>query len=69
MSSEPIGPLRRFQQRLTTLTIVAGGLLMVAGSVLMVIWRLEGGEALGTLWPFYLGGIVALVLGWLNHEQ
>jgi hypothetical protein len=42
---------------------------MVAGSVLMVIWRLEGGEALGTLWPFYLGGIVALVLGWFNREQ
>lgn len=49
------------------LLIVIGGLLMIGGCVYRVFihpeWTSE--QALDALWPFFLAGIVTLMLGWL----
>lgn len=47
--------------------IVIGGLLVIGGCVDRVFvhpeWTSE--QALDALWPFFLAGVVALMLGWL----
>jgi hypothetical protein len=46
--------------------IVVGGLLMVCGSIYGIALRPGGPEELETLWPFYLGGVIAILLGRVN---
>ena len=60
--------LRGVRHFIVTAAIVVGGLLMLAGSIYGMVFNLVGAEALATLWPFYLGGIVAVLLGWLTGE-
>jgi hypothetical protein len=48
--------------------IILGGSLMVAGTVYGVVLQPGGPEDLGTLWPFYLGGVIAIALGWMNGD-
>jgi len=48
--------------------IVVGGLLMVAGSVHGVLRGPDDPETLAALWPFYLAGVVAIVVGWMNGD-
>jgi hypothetical protein len=67
-SGEPAGAIRRLREIMVTAAIVVGALLMLAGSVYATLLQVSGGEAVATLWPFYLGGVVAIVLGWLNGD-
>lgn len=47
--------------------VVIGGMLMIGGCVYRVFVRPEwtSEQALETLWPFFLAGVVTLMLGWL----
>ena len=51
-----------------TAAIVTGGLAMLAGSIYAVALRPGGPDDLGALWPFYAGGVMAVLLGWLNGD-
>ena len=51
-----------------TAAIVIGGSLMLAGSIYAVVLQPGGPEELGTVWPLYLGGIIAILLGWMNGD-
>lgn len=59
---------RRLHQLAVSAAIWVGGALMLAGSIYGMVFDLVGAEALATLWPFYLGGIVAVALGWLSGD-
>jgi hypothetical protein len=50
-----------------SLLIVTGGTLLMGGCAYRIFVRpdLSPQDAIGTLWPFFLAGTVALVLGWL----
>lgn len=62
------GAVQQLKERVIGAGIVVGGLLMIAGCILTMVWGLKGADALGAMWPFYLGGVVAVLLGWLNGE-
>jgi hypothetical protein len=53
---------------MVTGAIVIGGLLMLAGSIYGVVLQPGGPEELGAVWPLYLGGVVAILLGWMNGD-
>jgi hypothetical protein len=54
--------IERVRGRMITAAIVIGWLLLAAGIVYGIV--LPGGlEEMGTLWPFYLGGTIAILLG------
>lgn len=65
---EGASQIHRLRTYAVTAGIVGGGVLMLAGSIYGVAVRPGGPEELGTLWPFYLGGVFAIVLGWLNGD-
>jgi len=50
-----------------SLLIVTGSTLLIGGCAYRIFVRpdLTSPEAMGALWPFFLAGTVALVLGWL----
>ena len=58
----------RVRDFMITAAIVLGGLLMLVGSVYAVVLQPSGSQALAAIWPFYLGGIVAILLGWINGD-
>jgi hypothetical protein len=60
------GPWLR--ERLVTAAIAAGGMALL-GACLYRVTVLDGwtaDEALAVLWPAYLAGALALLLGWLS---
>lgn len=66
--SETLRPGGRVRELVVGAAIFIGALLMLAGAVSGTLLRLGGPEGLATLWPLYLGGIVAILLGWMNGE-
>lgn len=52
---------------LVSLLIVTGGALLIGGCAYRIFLRpeLTSPEAVGALWPFFLAGTIALLLGWL----
>ena len=56
------------EKSMITGAIVIGGLLMLAGSIYGVVLQPGGPEDLRTVWPLYLGGIIAIALGWMNGD-
>jgi hypothetical protein len=48
--------------------IVIGGLSMLAASFYGIVLQPGGPEELGMLWPLYLGGLVAILLGWISGD-
>lgn len=60
--------IQRVRDSMITAAIVIGGLLMLAGSIYGVVLQPGGPEELGTVWPLYLGGIVAILVGWMNGD-
>ena len=58
----------RVRDFMITAAIVLGGLLMLVGSVYAVVLQPSSSEELAAIWPFYLGGIVAIFLGWINGD-
>jgi hypothetical protein len=65
---KPAGTTRRVRDYLITAAIVIGGLLMLAGSIYGVVLHPGGPEELGAFWPLYLGGVVAILFGWMNGD-
>jgi hypothetical protein len=65
---EPLKPIQRVRELVVGAVICVGSLLMLAGAVSGTVLRLGGPEGLATLWPLYLGGVVAILLGWMNGE-
>ena len=61
--------IQRVRNSVTTAAIVIGGLLMLAGSIYGVVLQPGGPEELGPAWPLYLGGIVAILVGWMNGDM
>jgi hypothetical protein len=61
-------PKQRLRGFMVTGAIVIGGLLMLAGSIYGVVLQSGGPEELGEVWPLYLGGVVAILLGWMNGD-
>jgi hypothetical protein len=51
-----------------TARIVVGGLLMLVGGIYAVLLSQGGPEQPSAIWPLYLGGVVAIVLGWINGD-
>jgi hypothetical protein len=68
IGSEPAGKLRRAAEYAITTAIVVGALLLLIGSIGAVLYGLDPPGTLATFWPFYLGGALALLLGWLNGD-
>jgi hypothetical protein len=66
--SKPILTIHPAREAMITAAIVIGGSLMVAGSIYAVVLQPGGPEELGTVWPLYLGGIIAILLGWMNGD-
>lgn len=58
-------PLRDF---LIAAAITLGGMLMLGGSIYGVVLQPGGPDELGEIWPLYLGGVVAILLGWLSGD-
>jgi hypothetical protein len=50
-----------------SLLIVTGGALLIGACAYRIFFRpdLTSPEAMGALWPYFLVGTVALLLGWL----
>lgn len=67
-TSQPRTRVQRVRELMVGAAIVIGALLMLAGAVSGTVLRLGGPEGLATLWPLYLGGVVAILLGWINGE-
>ena len=65
---KPARRLQRLRESMITGAIVIGGLLMLAGSIYGVVLQPGGPEDLRTVWPLYLGGIIAIALGWMNGD-
>jgi hypothetical protein len=65
---EPASPIQRVRELMVGAAIFIGALLMLAGAVSGAVLQLGGPEGLATLWPLYLGGVVAIVLGWVNGD-
>lgn len=65
---EATSHIQRVRDLAVTAGIVVGGLLMLAGCVYGIALGPGGPEEWAALWPFYLGGIVAIALGWLNGD-
>jgi hypothetical protein len=63
---EAAGHTQRVLDRAVRAAIVLGSLLSLAGCIYGVTLRPGGPEEWAALWPFYLGGLVAVVLGWLD---
>jgi hypothetical protein len=62
VQTESASMVQRVRGRMVTIAIVIGWLMMAAGIIYgMVLPR--GLEEMGTLWPFYLGGTIAILLG------
>jgi len=67
-TGEPLKPIHRVRELVVGAVIFVGALLMLAGAVSGTVLRLGGPEGLATLWPLYLGGVVAILFGWMNGE-
>ena len=67
-TSEPLKPIQRVREFVVGAVICVGALLMLAGAVSGTVLRLGGPDGLATLWPLYLGGVVAILFGWMNGE-
>jgi hypothetical protein len=65
---QPLSPIQAVREIVVGAVIVIGALLLLAGAVSGAVLRLGGAEGLATLWPLYLGGVVAILLGWINGE-
>ena len=65
--SEPAGPLRWAREFAITAAIVIGGMLMLIGAAGTTLDQ-GNPDAVAAWWPFYLGGIAALLLGWINDD-
>jgi hypothetical protein len=65
---EPLKPIQPVRELVVGAVICVGSLLMLAGAVSGTVLRLGGPEGLATLWPLYLGGVVAILFGWMNGE-
>ncbi len=68
IQGEPANTVRRVREIALGAAIVIGALLMLTGTIYGAVSNLNGAEGLATLWPFYLGGVVAIVLGWVNGD-
>jgi hypothetical protein len=66
--SEPATPARRIRELAFDAAIIIGTLLMLTGTICATFFNLSGEDGLATLWPCYLGGVVAIVLGWVNGD-
>jgi len=66
--SKPSSAFRPLRGSLIAAGIVIGGALMLAGSIYGVVLQPAGPDELGAVWPLYLGGIIAILLGWLSGD-
>jgi hypothetical protein len=60
--------MQRVRELMVGVAIFIGALLMLAGAVSGTVLQLGGPEGLARLWPLYLGGVVAIMLGWMNGD-